>query len=83
MSNIQFRDLQCKEKNIQSYIDNTDRIEEERGFSLAKRCYGIDPYKTGYNHPQFDRIINTGDKHEPLGSSLFLAIFDFDVVKVR
>lgn len=25
----------------QSYTDNTDRIEVERGFSLAKRCYGL------------------------------------------
>lgn len=24
-----------------SYIDNTDRIEVERGFRLAKRCYGL------------------------------------------
>ena len=25
----------------QSYTDNTDRIEVERDFSLAKRCYGL------------------------------------------
>lgn len=25
----------------QAYRDNTDRIEVERGFSLAKRCYGL------------------------------------------
>jgi len=25
----------------QAYADNTDRIEVERGFSLAKRCYGL------------------------------------------
>ena len=25
----------------QAYADNTDRIEIERGFSLAKRCYGL------------------------------------------
>ncbi len=25
----------------QAYSDNTDRIEVERGFSLAKRCYGL------------------------------------------
>ena len=24
------------------YQDNTDRIEVERAFSLAKRCYGLD-----------------------------------------
>lgn len=29
------------EKKKQSYTDNTDRIEVERGFSLAKRCYGL------------------------------------------
>ncbi len=26
----------------QSYTDNTDRIEVERGFSLAKRCCGLE-----------------------------------------
>ena len=30
-----------KEEKVQSYIDNTDRIEVERGFSLAKRCFGM------------------------------------------
>lgn len=29
------------EERKQSYTDNTDRIEVERGFSLAKRCYGL------------------------------------------
>lgn len=29
------------EEKKQSYTDNTDRIEVERGFSLAKRCYGL------------------------------------------
>lgn len=29
------------EEKKQSYTDNTDRIEIERGFSLAKRCYGL------------------------------------------
>ena len=28
------------EEKKQSYTDNTDRIEVERGFSLAKHCYG-------------------------------------------
>ena len=29
------------EEKKQAYTDNTDRIEVERGFSLAKRCYGM------------------------------------------
>jgi len=29
------------EEKRQAYLDNTDRIEVERGFSLAKRCYGL------------------------------------------
>ncbi len=35
-----------KEEKLRSYIDNTDRIEVERGFSLAKRCYGMGLIKT-------------------------------------
>ena len=40
------RDMSIDEKGLarlekQSYTDNTDRIEVERGFSLAKRCYGL------------------------------------------
>ena len=35
-----------KEEKVQSYIDNTDRIEVERGFSLAKRCYGMGLIRT-------------------------------------
>lgn len=34
------RQMTSEEKK-QSYTDNTDRIEVERGFSLAKRCYGL------------------------------------------
>ena len=30
----------------QAYADNTDRIEVERGFSLAKRCYGLGLIRT-------------------------------------
>lgn len=29
------------EEKKQTYIDNTDRIEVERGFCLAERCYGL------------------------------------------
>lgn len=35
-----------KEEKVQSYIDNTDRIEVERGFSLAKRYYGMGLIRT-------------------------------------
>ena len=31
---------------MQAYEDNTDRIEVERGFSLAKRCYGMGMIRT-------------------------------------
>ena len=34
------RQMTAEEKK-QSYTDNTDRIEVERGFRLAKRCYGL------------------------------------------
>ncbi len=34
------------EEKKQSYTDNTDRIEVERGFSLAKRCYGLGLLRT-------------------------------------
>ena len=37
------------EEKKQSYTDNTDRIEVERGFSLAKRCYGL-----GLQHTKLD-----------------------------
>ena len=30
-----------RDEKKQAYHDNTDRIEVERGFSLAKRCYGL------------------------------------------
>ena len=30
-----------KDEKKKAYADNTDRIEVERGFSLAKRCYGM------------------------------------------
>lgn len=39
------RVLSAEEKK-QAYADNTDRIEVERGFSLAKRCYGLGLIKT-------------------------------------
>ena len=29
------------EEKKRAYTDNSDRIEVERGFSLAKRCYGL------------------------------------------
>jgi len=35
-----------KDEKKQAYSDNTDRIEVERGFSLAKRCYGLGLIKT-------------------------------------
>ncbi len=34
------------EEKKQAYIDNTDRIEVERGFSLGKRCYGLGLIRT-------------------------------------
>ena len=39
------RELSLEEKK-QAYKDNTDRIEVERGFSLAKRCYGLGLIRT-------------------------------------
>lgn len=39
------KDPTPEEKKI-AYTDNTDRIEVERGFSLAKRCYGLGLIKT-------------------------------------
>ena len=39
------KQLSADEKK-QAYADNTDRIEVERGFSLAKRCYGLGLIKT-------------------------------------
>ncbi|MBR0147561.1 MAG: transposase [Lachnospiraceae bacterium] len=35
-----------KEEKLQVYNDKTDRIEVERGFSLAKRCYGMGLIRT-------------------------------------
>jgi len=35
-----------KEEKLQAYNGNTDRIEVERGFSLAKRCYGMGLIRT-------------------------------------
>ena len=37
---------QSKEERTQAYIDNTERIEVERGFSLAKRRYGMGLIRT-------------------------------------
>ena len=34
------------EERKTAYNDNTDRIEVERGFSLAKRCYGLGLIRT-------------------------------------
>ena len=34
------------EERKQSYTDNVDRIEVERGFSLAKRCFGLGLIRT-------------------------------------
>ena len=34
------------EAHRQSYNDNVDRIEVKRGFSLAKRCYGLGLIRT-------------------------------------
>lgn len=39
------RALSAEEKK-RAYEDNTDRIEVERGFSLAKRCYGLGLIRT-------------------------------------
>ena len=39
------RQMTTDEKK-QSYIDNTDWIEVERGFSLEKRCYGLGLLRT-------------------------------------
>jgi len=39
------KQLSADEKK-QAYADNTDRIEVKRGFSLAKRCYGLGLIKT-------------------------------------
>ena len=39
------RALSTEEKK-QAYEDNTDRIEAEKGFSLAKRCYGLGLIRT-------------------------------------
>lgn len=39
------RALSAEEKKP-AYADNTDHIEVERGFSLAKRCYGLGLIKT-------------------------------------
>ena len=35
-----------QEERKQAYADNTDRIEVERGFSLAKRCFGLGLIRT-------------------------------------
>ena len=37
--------LAVDEKHLE-YVDNTDRIEVERSFSLSKRCYGLGLIKT-------------------------------------
>ncbi len=37
--------LTATEKHLE-YVDNTDRIEVERSFSLSKRCYGLGLIKT-------------------------------------
>ena len=34
------------EERMQAYNDSVDRIEVERGFSLAKRCYGLGLIRT-------------------------------------
>ena len=44
-------DLRRTQKNVAAdkkteYIDNADRTEVERTFSLAKRCYGLGQIKT-------------------------------------
>ena len=38
--------VKTNEERKQEYVDNTDRIEVERGFSLAKRSYGLGLIRT-------------------------------------
>lgn len=40
----------------QEYLDNTDRIEVERTFSLSKRCYGMDCITTKLEETQLASI---------------------------
>ena len=35
------RKMMCVADKKEEYIDNADRVEVERPFSLAKRCYGL------------------------------------------
>ena len=77
------RALSAEEKK-QGYADNTDRIEVERGFSLAKRCYGLGLInQAGYNYPQFHRIIHPCDECELSGGGLFLRLFYLGFFKVQ
>lgn len=50
------------------YMDNADRVEVERSFSLAKRCYGL------------GRIMT---KHDVItGSSIALSILVMNVARI-
>ena len=56
------------EEREQSYTDNTDRIAVERGFSLAKRCYGL-----GLLHTKLDMTTR---------SSIALSIIAMNVTRL-
>lgn len=47
---------QSAEDRHLEYTDNTDRIEVERGFSLAKRCYGLELVHTKTDETTFNII---------------------------
>ena len=67
------------------YIDNADRIEVERSFSLKKKCYGLgrkDHDKAGCYYTQFHCAVYSGDKCESHCCQFFAPIFVGDIFKV-
>ena len=61
-----------KKNRKTEYMDNADRVEVERSFSLAKRCYGLGRIMTkldGY-HEEFYSVVHPADA-DPVISSKY------------
>lgn len=71
----------------QEYIDNTDRIEVERAFSLAKRKYGllswVANHKVGHDNPECNRFIYHCNERKPLDSGFVCSNLYFSIFKVQ
>ena len=66
------------------YIDNADRVEVERTFSLAKRCYGFGQIKSKLNSTTRNSILlSIFTMNGSASGSFVAAVSDNVVLKVQ